>query len=458
MTRLHRRIYLHFLGVLVVVGVATSLVFALGARDAFPREMAERLARHLSALVAERLDDPAALGARLRQLRADLEIDLTVRDLDGRLLAAAGPALSMPRRDDAAEVRAGRLVLRPRPRWYAAALVRDPASGAPRAILAASAPHPAHLRRLLWPATTVAVVLLIVGIATVPLARRLSRPIEQLTGAARRLGRGDLSFRVPPPAPRRRQGREDELTQLTLAFNEMAERVERLVRGERELLANVSHELRSPLTRIRMALGLLPREGDAGARVDALERDLDELDDLIDDVLTTARLDATGLPIELAPMDVPALLAELVDRARTDPLVAGRAVTVAAHTPALEIVADRGLLRRALWNLVENAAKYGAPPIVLAAAPAAGDLVEMSVTDDGEGIPAADRERVFAPFYRMDRARSPGSGQRGVGLGLTLARRVAEVHGGSIRIDAARLADGSERGCRVIITLPRGPR
>jgi signal transduction histidine kinase len=452
-TRLHRRIYLHFLGVLLVVGVATSLVFALGARDAFPREVAERMARHVSSLVAERLDDPAALGARLGQLRRDLEIDLTVRDLDGRLLAAAGPALPAPAAADAAEVRAGRLVLRPRPHWYAASLVRDPASAAPRAILTASAPHRPHLGRLVWPAAAVAVVLLVAGVATIPLARRLSRPIERLTDAARRLGQGDLSLRVPAPRGRRR----DELTQLTDAFNEMAERVERLVRGERELLANVSHELRSPLARIRMALALLPREADSAPRIDALERDLDELDGLIEDVLTAARLDATGLPIELAAVDVGALLAELADRARTDPLVAGRAVGV-AEAPGLSIVADRGLLRRALWNLVENAAKYGAPPITLNAVPVTANLVEISVTDAGEGIPAADRERVFAPFYRADRARTPTGAPRGVGLGLTLARRVAEVHGGTIRIEPAELAGGRERGCRVVVTLPFGPR
>jgi signal transduction histidine kinase len=454
-TRLHRRIYLHFLGVLLVVGVAISLVFALGARDAFPPEVAERMARHVSSLVAERLDDGAGLGARLAQLRADLEIDLTVRDLDGRLLAAAGPELAAPAPSDAADVRAGHLVLRPRPRWYAATLVRDPASAAPRAILTASAPHRRHFSRLVWPATAVAVVLLVAGVATIPLARRLARPIERLTDAARELGQGDLSRRAPAPASRRRRG--DELTQLTDAFNEMAERVERLVHGERELLANVSHELRSPLARIRMALALLPRDVDSGARVEALERDLDELDGLIEDVLTTARLDASGLPIELAPVDVGALLAELAERARTDPIVAGRAL-VAAAVPALSIVADRGLLRRALWNLIENAAKYGAPPITLNAGRVAGDLVEISVTDRGEGIPAGDRERVFAAFYRADRARTPTGAPRGVGLGLTLARRVAEVHGGTIRIEPAEVDVGRERGCRVVVTLPSSPR
>jgi len=125
---------------------------------------------------------------------------------------------------------------------------------------------------------------------------------------------------------------------------------------------------------------------------------------------------------------------------------------------AIELTADEALLRRALWNLVENAAKYGAPPVTLAARPTA-EGVELSVTDAGPGIAAADRERVFAPFYRGDAARTPGAAgddRRGVGLGLTLARRVAEVHGGTISIDpTAREAESG--GCRVIISLPREP-
>ena len=109
-------------------------------------------------------------------------------------------------------------------------------------------------------------------------------------------------------------------------------------------------------------------------------------------------------------------------------------------------------MRRAVWNLVENAAKYGAPPITLDAA-RVGERVVLSISDEGPGIPAAERERVFTPFYRGDRTSAPG-GTRGVGLGLTLARRVAEVHGGSIAVEAASVTDGIERGCRVVITLP----
>jgi signal transduction histidine kinase len=119
-------------------------------------------------------------------------------------------------------------------------------------------------------------------------------------------------------------------------------------------------------------------------------------------------------------------------------------------------VADEALLRRALWNLVENAAKYGAPPITLAAA-RAGERVSLSVSDAGPGIPAASRRRVLDPFTRLDAARTPGvTAPSGFGLGLTFARQVAEVHGGSITIEPVEIVAGTERGCRVVIALPAG--
>jgi signal transduction histidine kinase len=189
-----------------------------------------------------------------------------------------------------------------------------------------------------------------------------------------------------------------------------------------------------------------------------VERDLAELDRLVEDVLTTARLEATGLPTRVGPVDARALLGELVERARHDPLTAGLPVRIDEGAP-VTLTADEALLRRALWNLVENAAKYGAPPITLSVV-AEGDRVVFGVTDEGGGVAPADRDRVFAPFYRGDEARTPapsGEARRGVGLGLTLARRVAEVHGGAITIGPASDAGGTPRGCRVTLSVPREP-
>jgi two-component system OmpR family sensor kinase len=456
--RLHSRVYLHSLIVLLVVGAATSLVFAVVNQGGTFREMGERMARHTATVAGEEIADPAALARRIERLHADLDLDVTVRDLDGRVLATAGVREPAPPADVIAAARAGRVVARGRPAPYAVAPVRDPASGAVVATVMVSAQHRFGPHGLGRPLLFVTVVLLVVAVATRPLSRRLSRPLERLTAAARQLGGGDLGARAPLPSRRgrwwRRHRPADEIVQLTVAFNEMAERVERLVRGQKELLANVSHELRSPLARLRMALALLPREGATEARLADAERDLAELDQLIDDVLATARLEATGLPTRLAEVDVGALLAGLAERARHDPAVAGKTVAIVPGPP-LTLVADEGLLRRALWNLIENAGKYGAPPITLTAV-REGERVRLTVTDEGPGIPREARERVLDPFYRLDAARTPGGpGPSGVGLGLTFARRVAEVHGGAIVVGAVEEA-GRERGCRVTITLPAG--
>ena len=467
MARLYARIYLHFLGVLLVVGLAVSVVFAVGQRGAFQRQVIERLARHVGTLVAEHLDDGAALPRRLGQLHADLEVDVTVRDLEGRVVAAVGSPLRELSQPERAELRAGAIITRAGPAWFVAAVVRDPGSGGTLGFFELSAPRRMGMPGLWRPGLGVALVLLIVALAAAPLARRISQPVERLTEAARRLGGGDLGYRVPLDdrdgarggwRRHARRRRADELADLTRAFNDMAERVERLVHGQRELLTNVSHELRSPLARIRVALALLPRDGASETRLRDVETDLAELDRLIEDVLTTARLDATGLPPHPALIDVAGLLAELAERAARDPLTTGKAVGVTPG-PAPDLTGDRALIKRALWNLVENAAKYGTPPIMLAAADD-GHHVRLSVTDQGEGIPPAERERVLAPFYRLDRARTPrvgGEPPHGFGLGLTLARRIAEVHGGRIVIGPASVQDGREQGCRVTLVLPGRP-
>jgi signal transduction histidine kinase len=455
--RLYSRIYLHLLGVLLVVGLTVSLLTAFGQRGAFQRQVAERLARHVGGLVAESWDDPPALERRLAQLHRDLEVSVTLRRPDGHVLAAAGAPLPAPTPAELARVRGDQVAVRRGAVWVMAWTLREPASGRVRGVVQLGAPLGMRLGTPWRPAIAVIVVLLVVGLAAGPLARRISRPVERLTAAARRLGAGDLAARVPDVTSRhRRSRRPDELEELTAAFNDMAERLERLVQGQKELLANVSHELRSPLARVRVALALVPRDGEADARLAAVEADLSELERLIDDVLTASRLEATGLPPQPGPVELGELLAEVAERARADPATAGAEVRV-ADPPRARIQADRALLRRALSNLVENAAKYGRPPIELGAR-ATAEGVTLWVADRGEGIPPEERERVLAPFYRGDRARTPGAGTapRGFGLGLTLARRVAEVHGGRILIGPAAREDGREHGCRVTLWLPPG--
>lgn len=432
---LRRRIWAHLFVVLIVGIFVSGVVFTTGWRTAFIRSTGGRLARHVAALIAPHFDDPVLRDATVRHVSEELDLDITVRAIDGRTLAVDGAAFPPLSARDVEALRRGEIVTERAPRFFVATpIIVD---GLVRGVVEASPVYRGYrMPSLLRPGILIGVIMLLAGVASGPLARRISAPVERLTAVVRRFGEGDLSARVAPPGDRRwrrrRQRAPDELDQLTRAFNEMAERIETLVRGQKELLANVSHELRSPLARIRVALELLPRDAKNETRLRDVEADLVELDRLIEDVLTATRLEAAGLPAHLGAVDVAQLLASLAARAEHDPATAGKTVRVGGGQ-GLVVTADGALLRRALWNLVENAAKYGAPPIEIHAA-RQDDMIALSVKDAGAGIAADERERVFEPFYRGDKARTPGNG---FGLGLTLARRVAEAHHGDITVDGA---------------------
>ena len=256
-------------------------------------------------------------------------------------------------------MRAGTRRVDSNPTWRAAAPVRDPQTRAIVGTLEGATRADSGGPRLLWPVLAVTAILLVCRRRRDPWRAASRGRSSASPRAARRLGQGDLAVRASrPPAPsprwwtRRVSPGVDELRELTGSFNDMADRVERLVRGQRELLANVSHELRSPLARIRVALALLPQDGDNERRVRDVESDLAELDRLIEDVLTTARLDATGLPVHLAAVDPNEILTQVAERARHDPVVAG----TRSGDPGSVDAGDRGcrLLRRALWNLVDT--------------------------------------------------------------------------------------------------------
>jgi signal transduction histidine kinase len=439
MRKLYSRIYFHLLAALVVTALVSVALFSFGWRKEFARHWATKFARHVAAVVGDFANQPVERDRVVRRMSEELDMEMTVRDANGKLLVAAGPELPPVNARDLHDA-----ALFGGKEWYTAAPVYDEQGNVIGVIEAAP------MRRLrppnLWrPVIGVALALALLAFFTAPLARRISRPVELLTEGSRRLAGGDLSYRVP--MRRRRRHHRDQLDELTRAWNEMAERVEGLVRGQKELLANVSHELRSPLARLRVALELLVADEKRKAEMDT---DLGELDSLIETLLTASRLEASGLPTHIGRVDVPHLFAELSDRAARDPQLAGKTVTVTPPSEDARVLdADGALLLRALWNLVDNAGKYGAPPITVEAARAA-DAITFSVTDEGPGIPIAERERVFDPFYRLW---SDGP-RRGFGLGLTLARRVAEVHGGSIAIQSR---EGGDKGCRVTLRVPVKP-
>jgi len=266
--------------------------------------------------------------------------------------------------------------------------------------------------------------------------RRLTRRLESLKGGVERFGAGALGQRVDASG-------HDEVAALGASFNQAAERIQALVRSHQSLLANASHELRSPLARLKMALSLLDDTPDGAAR-ERLKKEvrtnIGELDALVEEVLLASRLDAQAVELVRDAVD-------LIPIAAVEAAQVG--AEVQAASPSLTVQGDERLLRRALRNLLENARRYGeGGDITLSAERVAGAPAhaELRVCDRGPGVPEALRERIFEPFFRL-----PGHAERegGVGLGLALVKQIAERHGGRVRCEAR-----AQGGSCFVITLP----
>lgn len=286
-----------------------------------------------------------------------------------------------------------------------------------------------------------AVLLAAVGAASVWFSRRLAGPLDQLATAARRFGAGDLEARAA-------LRRADELGDVGRAFDDMAERTGRVLQAQRQLMGDVSHELRTPLARIRVALELAAE--DPVAAKDLLTdvgADLDEIDQLIADILATARLDATA-----ALAREPTSVGELADcaRRRFAKQHPRRALAHDIEDPEHAIECDPLLLRRALDNLLDNAVKYSdaTSEIRLAVKPR-GRTVAFEITDHGIGMSPDELAQAFTPFWRADGSRTRRTG--GVGLGLPLARRIARAHGGDVT-----LASTPGQGTTARLDVPLG--
>jgi signal transduction histidine kinase len=262
------------------------------------------------------------------------------------------------------------------------------------------------------------IVALAVAVGSYPIVRRLTLRLEELRRGVERWGEGDLSARVPV-----RGG--DEVGFLAHRFNHAAERVETLLKANKSLLANASHELRSPLARIRMGLELMDPDASPRTR-DEITRNIAELDQLIDEILLASRLDARETDIgTFEPVDLTGLAAEETARA-------GAELDAAESEQVLVVQGVAKLLRRALRNLLENARRYSGGPVTVSVTRRGGQAV-VRVCDRGPGVPEAERERIFEPFYRLK-----GASERegGVGLGLALVRSIAQRHHGSAHCEA----------------------
>jgi two-component system sensor histidine kinase BaeS len=297
-------------------------------------------------------------------------------------------------------------------------------------------PEPALIPR--WVRTTIvtAAVALLIALAV---AGRILRPVGELTRAVRRMREGDLDVRVAPRG-------DDEIARLARAFNDMAERLAQTERTKRQMVTDVAHELRSPVTNLRCGLEAI-QDGLAApdrGRIDALHAEVVLLQRLIADLEDLALAEAGGLTLRREAIDIAAAVRRAT-AAETD----GAPVTVQIADDASTVAADPGRFDQMLRNLIGNARRHTPPEgrIEVRAARADG-AVRIEVADSGSGIAPEHLPHVFDRFYRADASRDRATG--GAGLGLAIVRRLAEAHGGSV---SAR-SDGPGRGATFTLILP----
>lgn len=281
----------------------------------------------------------------------------------------------------------------------------------------------------------------LVGLAGIlALAVYLTRPIRSMSRSMDRVAAGELDHRVPA------RGR-DEVARMGQSFNAMADRIHTMIVGQKELLAGVSHELRSPLARMKLILELMRNRQGSPARVDDLETEVDALDGMVEELLVASRLDLGEAPLETEHVDLEVLVEagwrRIADAAEEKDIQLHTAI----HTGAEIVDVDPDLVVRILGNLFENAVRHGGEgPVRFDAQPRDG-RVGVVVTDGGAGVAPDQIEQLFEPFFRADSSRSRKTG--GTGLGLMVVRRAIEAHGG--QVTASNDPDG---GLAVAFDLP----
>jgi len=282
-------------------------------------------------------------------------------------------------------------------------------------------------RQLLW-----GLLIIMIGVVLTAylVMKRALIPLRLLNIGVAQLSEGQLDVVVPKKS-------DDEFGVLTEAFNRMALRVGNMIQARDQLLLDVSHELRSPLTRLRVALELMPDS----ARRQTMVTDLNEMETMVTELLELHRL-KSGVSRPSTQVNLVAIVSEVVERYEGQP----PGVSIKAQQPELMVAAEAARVRTIVRNLLENALKFSLPdsgPIEINLTRSESSVV-LRLTDDGVGVPDGDLERLFEPFYRLDKSRSRRTG--GYGLGLSMCKRLMEAHGGKIA-----LTRNETRGLTVVL-------
>jgi len=394
--KLYLQIYFAFLGGLILFALLAGLAWKTLSEGDEPA----RFKAGLSLLVSQSLpihESPELLQPRLTKLAETFEVTLSLYSRDSKHIASTSSPLPLPKsrhewgHDHDRENFSLRL---DDGRW----LVVSHQSG--------------HLP---MPLLVIVLLLTVLGMAAYPIAKRLTCRLEQLQTQVDAFGQGNLKARALITG-------KDEIATLAKRFNYTAERIEKLIEAQKHILSGASHELRSPLTRMRMAIELMQIDSIESTKT-KLEADIAELDDLVDELLMASKLDAGSAEKQFGPIDLLALAAEVASA--YDAEVSGDQIS---------IMGDETMLRRLLRNLLENAKRYALKkPITVAVSGSSGAAI-IRVCDDGPGIPETERKEIFEPFYQP---RINGLPQGSIGLGLSLVRKIAMQHGGDVKyIDA----------------------
>jgi two-component system sensor histidine kinase CpxA len=296
------------------------------------------------------------------------------------------------------------------------------------------------------PLLLVVMALLISGVLCFLIARSLIKPLQELQKASRKMAAGELGCRVGSASTRR-----DEIGQLGRDFNHMSQQVESLLKGQKQLLADISHELRSPLTRMQLAIGIAQQQdGPHSPEISAMtlvriEKEAQQIEHMVAQVLTLSRLDSEMTKPDTQPLDLHELLSDIFEDCYFEAQSMGKELSLDCPD-GLTLQADDELLASAFENILRNGVKYAEYHVAIEVK-TANEQVEIIFRDDGPGIPEQDLHNVFTPFYRASAARDRKSG--GVGLGLAIASRAVQAHHGSIAA-----LNTSAGGLQVTIILP----
>jgi signal transduction histidine kinase len=387
-SRLHRQLFLTFgFTILVTAGVVFGVMHALGGESSWRRDF-ERGRTWVGHVFAVSWDDPGARDRLAQDAATDLDVDLTLNDRDAQEIGSAGLARCDQPRMNVPVVRNGQVLGSVGICWQ-----RHKQNGWKFAV-------PLFLGIVaLWGASGI-------------IARRLTRPIGQLARVAEDIGRGKLASRV-------RIGRyHGEVRVLGEVLNDMAVRIEKQLADQRALLATVSHEIRTPLARMRLLVEFARDRGDKKT-LDEIDDQVVEIDALVSDLLANSRIDFGA--VARRTLDATEIARQAMERAGVD------GAKLELGMPHVTFQGDATLVARAVANLIENANRHGGGLVAMRVA-VRGKFVAFEVDDAGNGFAAGEEKRIFEPFYR--RPSGADADTKSVGLGLTLAKRIAEAHGG----------------------------